>query len=63
MTSKAQRKGLKRKARRHKAERRAATTPQREARNRVMRAAGHPGWVAHFNPNTPYGRWYTKFMQ
>ena len=44
MTTATQR-GEIRKRRRHRAERRAATTPQREAHNDMMRRSGHLGWV------------------
>ncbi len=40
-------KGLARKRRQHRAERRAATASVREAINEKKRAEGHPGWVAN----------------
>lgn len=44
-SKKAKIKGVVRKRRRHRAERRAATTSIREAVNEKRRAEGHPGWV------------------
>ena len=40
----AKKQGALRKARVHRAKRRAATATVREAFNQAMRAAGHPGW-------------------
>lgn len=39
-------KGELKKRRRHRAWRREATKEVREARNKKMRAEGHPGWVS-----------------
>jgi len=45
MASQANRKGIIRKRRQHRAERRAATRSVREAHNARMRSLGHPGWT------------------
>lgn len=44
---KAKLKGLAKRRRRHRLQRREATKEIREARNAKMRAEGHPGWVAN----------------
>lgn len=47
---KAKLKGLAKKRRRHRLQRREATKEVREAYNKKMRAEGHPGWARTSEP-------------
>jgi hypothetical protein len=53
---KAKLKGLAKKRRRHRLQRREATKEVREAHNAKMRALGHPGWARTTEP-MPWNEW------